>query len=90
MPPVCSAPRTIVATSIERWLAASALASRLSMMAVSFLVERPVAGDDRVGRDERAGLASEDLPDALNDRADRDDRADADGQAEKEEQEAPP
>src|SRR5437867_3671341 len=46
--------------------------------------------EDQVGRDERSGLASDDITNALDDRPQRDDRGDADRDADEKEQEAVP
>ena len=55
-----------------------------------FRLQGLIAGDDRVGRDERTRLAGKRVADALDDRSQRDDGADADRDADEEKQQPVP
>ena len=90
-PSARSAGRTIVASSTERdALGAGRLAAARRSSPRSSGVHRLVARDEDVGGDQRPRLAGEHVAHALDHRAQRDDRADADGDADEEEQQAPP
>ena len=73
---------------------ANALGLRCAQPAVDrggeFSGERTIAGDDGVGANQRARFAGEGVADALDHRPQRDNGTDADGDADKEEQQALP